>query len=409
MAITSSFANLATVTRASKKTDAGGWDFTNGGTVGTLTEYASGVASLHATAGLLVEEASTNEIRNPRFEGGTLGVFGSGGVPPTNLSYSMPGCSLELTATGTENGWNFAEFRISGTPTASPYFHLENGVSAVPALTGETHTTSIGVRVSGGTLANISGVQINNVETTAGAGIVAGNAGSVEPLDTFHRRFFLTTTLSGGGTVANLRPRLQFMWTSGAIDITVRLFAPQCENNAYPTSPILPEVSSPAATTRAADSIVMANGAWSNDNDAGTIYADFTFNYDGQASTFPRVFGYGSDASNRVDLYRSEAAESVYMLVTDGGTQQAAMTTSTAPASTDKKVALAFDANDFALSVSGGVQQTDTSGTVTLGSSAIELGQGAGSGNRSAALYLRDLRYWPRRLSNAELEALVGN
>lgn len=399
MARTSNFANVATVTRASTKTDAGGWDFTNGGTVGTLTEYASGVAAIHPTAGLLVEESTTNEIRNPRCEGA---VAGTPGTLPTNWA-TFTG-TFNVIGSGEESGCPYVDLELPAGASGVTRIRLED-TTQIAAATGEDWTLSLGVRQISGDTSHQVTIGIYE-RTAAGAAVTATDSDHVPTSE--HKRIFLSNTLSGGGTVAAIFPTFGIT-VIGSGAAVYRVYAPQCENKAYPTSPVFPVVSSPAASTRAADDIVVANGAWSNDNGAGTIYADFTFNYDGQASKSPRVFGYGPDASNHVDVYRNAATEEIYALVSDGGVTQASITTSTAPAATDKKVAVAFDTDDFALSVSGGTQQTDTSGTVTLSSAAMEFGQSAGSGNRASSLYLRDLRYWPRRLSNAELEALVGN
>ena len=117
MARTSTFTDLVTVSRASKKTNAGGWDFTNGGTVGTLTEVNNNEPALDGTKGLLIEETSTNEIRNPRCEGA---VAGTPGTLPTNwLVVAGGGVTTEVVGSGTEDGWPYLEFRISGTPPTS--------------------------------------------------------------------------------------------------------------------------------------------------------------------------------------------------------------------------------------------------------------------------------------------------
>jgi hypothetical protein len=399
MAITSSFSNLATVTRASKKTDAGGWDFTSGGTVGTLTEYASGVAAIHPTAGLLVEESSTNEIRNPRFEGATVGVIGSGGVLPSYMAVTGGGVAVEVISIGSA----YMDLRLSGTATGNQIITFE-AISVVAANASETWTASLGVQILAGSLTNISAAALSMRQV--GAANTFPQTGIKSLLDASMRRFFHTQTTEAGTT--NVTMSL-VNYASGAIDVTYRLFAPQLEEKAYPTSPILPTVGSPAASTRAADSVAVANGSWSNDDGAGTIFAEFAFTYDGQASNFPRVLGYGADSSNRVDVYRNQATESLFALLSDGGATQASITTGTAPAATTKKVAVAWAADDVAFSVSGGTQQTDSSATIGFGAAVLRLGAGAGNTNASAGVYIKDLRYFPRRLSNAELEALVGN
>ena len=412
MAITSSFANLATVTRASKKTDAGGWDFTNGGTVGTLTEYASGVAANHATAGLRVETSSSNEITNPRFEGWTVGADAGSREPSGFLcrADSTAGISpgTNVNAIGSENGWNYIEIEFDNSSGASASWYMRFEPSnTIAAAVDEDWTFSCGFELVSGSL---SGAVIDlDLLQHAGASFLSSLGGTnfASSIDSAHRRFFKSFTLTEA-TADNIVPEIGMTVPAGAV-FTIRFYVPQCENLAFPTSPILPTVASPAVSTRAADDIVVPNGSWSNDNGAGSVFAEFAFTYDGQASTYPRVLGYGADASNRLDVYRDQGGEALYAVLTDGGTEQASITTSTAAAATTKRVAVAWDANDVALSVSGGTQQTDTSASVTLGASALQIGAGAGGSNGAAGIYIKDLRYFPRRLSNAELEALVGN
>ena len=158
------------VTRASKKTDAGGWDFTSGGTVGVLAEYASGVAAIHPTVGLLVEEGSTNEIRNPRCEGAVVGVVGSGGALPDNWSASMAGITPEVMGSGNEQGWRYVDIKFSGVPTASGFVYAETSTTLIAAVQGEQWSYSAGVSVVGGDLTNITELRFSLAERNSGGG-----------------------------------------------------------------------------------------------------------------------------------------------------------------------------------------------------------------------------------------------
>jgi len=73
--------------------------------------------------------------------------------------------------------------------------------------------------------------------------------------------------------------------------------------------------------------------------------------------------------------------------------------------------AIGAEADNFAMSLNGATQATDTSGAMPVSNSRLSLGNGpwAASVNNTFCGYITDFRYFPRRLSNAELEALVGN
>jgi hypothetical protein len=402
MAITSSFANLATVTRASKKTDAGGWDFTSGGVVGALTEYAAGAASLHPTAGVLIEKVSTtNQIRNPRCEGA---VAGTPGTLPTNWGSTAFSTTISAVGSGSNNGWPYFDVRFAGTPTAGPIIYFETQ-TAVSASTAEDWTLSVGIEVVAGDTSNITGGFLTINERTAANVFIKNNDGSNFTIDTEHRRFFYSVETSGG-TTGYVYPFFNLNWDgSGAIDITIRFYAPQIEQKSYPTSPVFPVASSPAASTRAADVISVANGSWENDG-ANSFFATVVpvQSYTGALVSF------GADANNRVSVEFSGSEELSAAVIDGGATQWSAATTDAALSlATAFSFALGADTNSGALSVSGATQILDTSMTLPTLASGVMFGQRPGGGGLAAGFYLQDFRYFPRRLSNAELEALVGN
>lgn len=416
MAITSSFANLATVTRASKKTDAGGWDFTSGGTVGTLTEYASGVAATHATAGLLLEDATTNEIRNPRFEGGVNGTLAGSGSLPTyfvdvSLAFKTAGAEFEY---GTVSGREYIDIIFDGvTPSSAMQLGFE-GPAQVAAADGETFTLSCELQLISGSFANVDLLYMRMLERTgAGALVAAKNGPNVRSaVDSNCRRFFYTETMSGGGTVGAVDPRLTFGWTSGALTFRLRVFAPQIEKKAYPTSLVLPTASSPAASTRAADLVLFDPGSWFS----STAWSAFFSFKPATAGVTGKVLGGFGDTSDDA-VYLEIGASSgtrASATVKSGGSTSATLTPSGqsdyAVADT-LRVAIGAEADNFAMSLNGATQATDTSGSMPVSNARLSLGNGPSSATANSTFcgYITDFRYFPRRLSNAELEALVGN
>ena len=408
MGITSNFANVATVTRASTKTDAGGWDFTNGGTVGTLTEYASGVAAIHSTAGLLVEESTTNEVRNPRCEGA---VAGTPGTLPTNWIFVVGGgVTTSVVGSGTEDGWPYVDVRISGTAAGSATSLYFESSTQMVAAQGDDITDSIGLKITAGSLSNFTGVRLAGVERT-GAGASAGSlTGTTFSPGSTHKRYFENFTMAQA-TTAYWQPRLDFLQGTGAVDLTLRVYAPQSEDKAYPTSPVFPVVSSPAATTRASDDVTVPNGAWSNDNAAGTLYVEAVLNCTGVSGNFGTIgASYGADVANDYIRFRAAGLGSFNVVAEDGNTvvvSTIGTQTISGPAHAVYG-AIAWDTNDVVASLRGETQTYDTSATVGFGAAKLIASSGSGS-TTFPSQYIKDLRYWPKRLTNAELEALVGN
>lgn len=406
MAITSDFANVASVTRASKGW-MDGWSNVSGAIVGTLAEFASGVARI-GTEGLLIEPGTTNEVRNPRFEGGTVGTIGSGGAWPTNVSLlGAGGMTWTINAFGSEDGWPYMDITLTGTGNGTDAALSFEGATQIVAANTETWTASLGFKLTGGTLPGTGGQAV--YEATAAGSFVtvttrlftADTAG-----DSNHRRYAYTRTLAGGATVARAYPAFYISGPTGAVFASFRLYAPQFEEKAYSTSAVLPVAASPAASTRAADVVTLpTSGSW-YDNDARTFLAKFT----------PRAL------PNSAFFITLQNDSNTYAAVlNNSGTMELqeyqSLGTQIFPASgsfgalavgTQRQVAYAYAPNNMAASANGVTQVTDSSGIQDANLDDLYLGSFSGSLN-FAPMYMTDFRFWPRRLSNSELEALVGN
>lgn len=397
MGITSNFANVATVTRASAKTDAGGWDFTNGGTVGTLTEYASGVAAIHATAGLLVEEITTNEIRNPRCEGA---VAGTPGTMPTNW---LVGAVTEVVGSGQEDGWPYVDVRYAATPGANvSLLTLESSfVTSSPAGAGVDWALSAGIRVVAGSTANINGFRLRLFQFSTVPAFLGAVQGPQFLPDAQHKRFYGVITTADAST-DSVRPEIVLETSGGAIDITLRIYAPQLEQKAYPTSPVFPVVSSPAAATRAADVITVPNGAWEKSGSGFSCYIEMTT----LGSSDGVSLALGPDNNNRLGI---EGDGFVFLNTGASTLLNSAYGGDTSAGANIKVAARLADAN-YAVSRSTVAQLTASTGNATQYGGGTSTGRSPGGGALTVqGFYIKDIRYWPKALTNAELEALVGN
>lgn len=403
MARTSTLADLVTVSRASKKTNAGGWDFTNGGTVGTLTEVNNNEPALDGTKGVLIEESSTNEIRNPRCEGA---VAGTPGTMPTNwLVVAGGGVTTEVVGSGTEDGWPYLEFRISGTPTASTTSIYFEASTQIAALVGETFTLSSNARVTAGDMTNVTNIALSCVERDGGGVSLGSQAGSSEVPTAVNRRFRETFTMAQA-SVAYIQPRLDIVQAGGAVDLTMRIYAPQNEEKGHATSPIFPPVGTPGASTRAPQYTYLSADAWYN---ATALSGCLTVQHVGDSVGMVVYFSDGT-LNERMQL-RQENTTRVRLGIWAGGVQggDAQITSATAPVAGDiSKYAFAIATNDAALSIGGEIQATDSSLTISSGINRLDLGNEA-----SNALpwngWVKDFTYFPERLTNAQLETLVGN
>jgi hypothetical protein len=134
----------------------------------------------------------------------------------------------------------------------------------------------------------------------------------------------------------------------------------------------------------------------------GTLYAESSVNYTIPGTVFPLAASLNDNtANNRIEVGYVTSAVSSFE-VTTGGVAQAAMYPGTV--SVTRRTAGAYAANDFAISTNGSAPLTDTSGTVPT-VTRFALGGRIGA---SGSIYLRRITYYPRRLANAELQAITA-
>jgi len=230
--------------------------------------------------------------------------------------------------------------------------------------------------------------------------------------DANHRRFHVSHTITNsGGTAAYIRPGIYFDDPSGTVACTFRIYAPQIEKKAYSTSPILPEVGAPAATTRAADVADMTVTNWHNP-------AAFTL-FMGVLPILSTTTGYTASTPFALTLEPTTGTVDYVAFFQSGATFVPRITASSAnitaawggttPISlgTSVSMAIGYAPDDMAHSSTGTTQLTDAGGT--LPDTLTRLSFADVSGGSVWKGFYQSLRYFPGRLTNAELETAVGN
>jgi len=392
------FSQIVTFTRASTGT------YFN--SAGTLTTAAINEArfdynpSTLAAQGLLIEESRTNSIRNNTMVGA---VAGTPGTDPTNwlVSGAGSGITKEIVGTGTENGITYIDIRYSGTPTAGTNVAIAfEGTGNIAASSGQTWTQSTFVKLQAGAFTNTSvTLSLLGTNGTSGTEAFSSSAITSTPSNLRECRLSVTGGLANAGTT-NVQPRVRIGYTVGAaIDITLRIGLPQLEQGAFATS-VIPTTTT--ALTRSADvASVNTLSPWFNAVE-GTIYAEASVPVAAAYSGYVYIFGVFNDG---IHYYRQSDLQPVDR-VRVGGVDQfingfGAIWTTTGVF----KNAQAYKANDFAGSVNGGAVATDTSGSVPS-ISVVSLGSNSGTVQFNG--YLRRITYYPRRLANADLQAITA-
>jgi hypothetical protein len=380
-----------------------------------------------AAKGLLIEEQRTNSIRNNTMVGA---VVGTPGTLPTNWSTSLAGgLSREIVGTPVVQGVQCIDLRIYGTTTnTSLALNLAFEVSGnIAAAVGQVWTESVWVQMVGGSVSGLGSIILAQTERSAAVSDLAYLQGPSfsGSIGSFTRRTY-SPSLSNAST-ASVGPGL---WVNhngvgSVVDITLRIGLPQLEQGAFATSPIL---TSGAAATRAADACFVGGDVFSRlfSQEAGTLYVHATNGVQAPLSVDPS-FGLASTtdfANASFNGYGISLAHGV-----SSNLNRISVTARARNATVSKndvlsigplaflnagqqiKAALAWDSNTLAASQGGqaAVTTPNTQSATMQTQNRLFVGDQRVGGAPGYTLngHIRAIRYYPRRLSNEELQALT--
>lgn len=390
-----SLTDVATVTRATAATAQD--------QSATVNTFASGQPAI-TTAGLSSFEASTNVIRNSNATTGS--VVGTPGTLPTNwvVQFNPAALSTQVVATGVEDGLNYVDLRIFGTAAGTNFNFGFDGPTALAASNGQTWTQSLFLRMVGGSTANVTGMTLAVIEDTSGGAFVHGvNSAdlraTLSAVSIGRNRPSVTSTLTGGGTVAAVQPQLQLVVTNGAaIDLTLRLAAPQIEQKAFPTPYIL---TTGAAATRNAD--VIREIVNIPVGQPFTIVGKYIAPSGQPASVDVCDLGDSLTPNNRVRVRCNSPGNALRVDVYSAGVATAGLFTTAVTSGAPVGFACAVNGNQLTWSVNGAAAQTATipSGAFNAAMVAFALGCDLDSTAQLNST-IRDLRVIGRALSGAE-------
>lgn len=384
-----------TLTRAST-----GWAFNSAGTLASATtntarfDYDPTALTLN---GLLLEGASTNGIRNNSMTGAVV----SGALPTNWAQSNTTGLTASVIAVGTDHGIPYIDVRVNGTTaTGTTNNILFEGSAQVAAVQSGVWSSSVYLSLTSGSLTNVSAIKnfmqpLNNVGgslTQSSASPTVTNAALAS------QRSVLTYTLPDA-TTAFLRSYVQVVFSAApvAVDLTLRIGAPQLEPSAFATSPIL---TTTVAVTRAAE-VLSARLPSTPGNGASMV-----------VETMPRsvaqtVFAQIDDGSDANSLKLSSPTGSNYGYTST--VASVAIANSTITGTPAVGTALKFGISSSAASrlgvcLNGGAVTVDTTaGSFPPGMTTLRPGrlQAATTGENS---WCRALRFWPRAISDSELQ-----
>jgi hypothetical protein len=360
---------------------------------------------------LLIEGQRINTFTNTRLAGGTPGTPGT---QPTGISawITAVGLTVEYVQNVTANGLNGVRYRISGTATGTGTLNVTfaPSQSGYPASPGQTWTGSIFAALAGGGLTNVSNVRLIT-SARQGTGTAAQVITTISTTLSATPRRYQAVVSNAPGTTTGIMHAVTVAVVAGAVDLSLDLFWPQLEQASFASTPILPPVGAPAASTRGADiASTLISDFGLTGNGVGTILMRATLPQSAPTGVNQMLFQVddGSD-SNRYVVRNAGGGNTIEMLhVVDSDGISPVSLGSMTPG-TSFSVGVTYDAagrlagafNVGAVSAAAG---GPTSGLTRL----LEGSSGASGGAEAMHGTIQRLIVLPRPVSDAELRSLVS-
>jgi hypothetical protein len=408
--VSKNFSDIITFTRASSATY-----FDATGVLQTATTDAPRFdydPSTLAARGLLIEEARTN-IQTYSAEVGTTtgssyGIIQANGTVTLNDAVAPDG-------TTTATSW------IEDLTTSGRYI---SSVNFTPSL-NTYYTISVFVKIASGSRyfgilfaagAGWAGATTPTVVfELSGSGTVTSTSGSpgfisasIQPVGNGWYRCAATALSDPTSTTASrIQLRLSNSSTSAAPSYAgdgtsgVYIWGAQLEEGEFPTS-YIPTVAS--TVTRAVD-VAQVNtlSPWFNASE-GTLYAQAEVAQIALTQRSMALIGRSTSAAQDIALYISRSADSRQLAIVSNATTQ--FQYGPAGAVTSSKGALAYKTDDSQAAFNGTASSVDTSVTLPVAVTTLYLGNDD-SGILVLNGWLKRVTYYPRRLSQAELETIT--
>lgn len=405
MLVPRNFSDLLTHTRASN-----GWLYDSSGNLvvaaANLPRIDYDPATLSAI-GYLFEETRTNYIRNPRCEGA---VAGTPGTLPTNWAIANASAlSSQVVGTGTENGIPYLDLRIFGTVSGGLFaLNFEGVTTTVPASQNQSWSGAFSTRYVAGSLSNVGSVTATIVERNS-SGSSVSTSGGPQPLNStpLAQNRYSTTYALPNAAAAYVSLRYDITLTNGgAVDITLRIAAPDLQLGAFQTSIILPPAGSPAQSVRAVDAAVNTNiSPWFNPSE-GTFMAKFRTPIPSSVSAFCGIAGFDDGtANNRLGIVIDTAAKAINFVQVAGGVNTFSLTGAVvASLNNVNKAVIRYKNGQYAISVNGAAPVKDASAVNPPAVSNYRVGiRPVGT---PATMWLQDTFYTPSAISDSAMQSL---
>lgn len=179
----------------------------------------------------------------------------------------------------------------------------------------------------------------------------------------------------------------------------IYIWGAQIEEGSFPTSYI---PTSGSTVTRSADVASIATSAFGFNEDEGTVFVEGRTS----SSLISALFTINDNSINN-RISQRLTGSNVQALIVNEGTTQSSINVSNHIIGSFSKSALTYQENNFNNASQGTLGTADTSGTVASSLTQIELGTSRSPSNMLNG-HIKKLQYFPRRLSDTELQEITS-
>lgn len=380
------FADLITFTRASTGTylDSDGLLKTASTNVPRIEYDANGNRK-----GLLIEEARTNLLRYSEdfTQAIWLKINTGTGVLPVVTANNAEAPDGTLTA-------DRVDFDRGAGNASSDRSYLN--FSPITTVVSSVYTGSVFIKA----------VSSSDVGKQLAVRHVGSGAYTVVTLTASWQRIQATETAASTSSFFNIETRGTF---SADNQVSALIWGAQLEAGSFPTS-YIPTAGSTA--TRSADVASIPTSAFGYNQKAGTVVCEFEYQYAiGGGFVRPWELGSTSTAINRINVFTSSSSGNLSATAISNNVSVASFGLLAAPPSpVGGRVAFAFAENNFAVCINGGTVLNDNDGTMTpsVPRDTLKIGGAVAVTNANINGHIKSIQYYPRRLSNAQLQRLTA-
>jgi hypothetical protein len=374
------------------------------GAVGRYSATTTAAVSYYPPRGLFVEEARTNYspslLNNATYWSAVaVVVVTTGATSPTGLA---DGYTLTEPAGTTSYGLNLAAASIptitSGTAMTSSVFAKAGTCSWLRLFISDATTPTIAAHA----WFNLATGTIGT--TASAAGSPTSITSKMESVGNGFYRCSVSAILSTATTATTLiRMTSADAATSDTGGKTMIVYGPQLETGNAASSYIPTQTTT---ATRNADVATITDMSWFNPL-AGTLYSEFQRNTvaaNSIGAAFPRSVSLSNGTNNnQIEFNLSGGTENFG--INAAGVGQASVLTASVGTSVGR-IAGAYATNDAVSCINGGSVVADTSVTLPTGINQCQIGN-RWDGARALMGYVRKIKYWQTRKTNAELQSLT--